>query len=154
VEIISRIDGVVCQPLKVINDDRGYFMEVVKQPLPNDFTVKQASITMAYPGVIKAFHHHSKQTDIWCALSGYARCVLYDLRNYSPTYKEFDTIYIGESEYKTLLIPPLVAHGYQVLGNKPFKLLYFMDQVYNPLCPDEGRIAFNSLGYDWEIKNR
>jgi len=150
----TDIDGVFGIMLKPMIDDRGCFMELMKQSFIEDFIVKQVSMTVAYPGIIKAFHWHERQTDVWFALSGNAKCVLYDLREGSATYKKFKTVYMGESEHKLLVIPPRVAHGYQVLGNSEFQLLYCTNQMYNPTRPDEGRIAFDSVGYDWEIQNR
>ena len=150
----TDIEGVFVKQPQPMLDDRGYFMELIKHPFMADFTIKQSSIALTHPGVIKAFHWHKHQTDIWFGLSGNARCVLYDVRGISPTYKKFMTIYMGEPEQKLLFIPAGVAHGYQVLGNKPFKLLYFTNQAYDPSNPDEGRIAFDSVGYDWGVKNR
>jgi len=82
--------------------------------------------------------------------------VLYDLRRNSPTYKQTNVFYMGEKNYALLLIPPGVAHGYRVLGNKPAGLFYHVDQTYNPNNPDEERIPFNNrkIGFDWETKNR
>lgn len=150
----ANIEGVDIHSLAAHFDDRGCFMELVKYPFVDGFDVKQSSIAMTYPGVIKAFHWHKYQTDIWFALQGYARCVLYDLRNNSPTYKKVQTIYMSGIERKLLVIPPGVAHGYQVLGGTQFYLLYFVNQAYDPANPDEGRLAFDSIGYDWVVRNR
>ncbi len=48
----------------------------------------QASWSMSYPGVIKAFHYHEKQDDLWFFPSGHAQVVLYDLRKGSSTKGE------------------------------------------------------------------
>ncbi len=57
---------------------------------------------MNYPGVIKAFHYHEKQDDLWFFPSGNAQVVLYDLRKDSPTKGETNVHYMGEeSDYAT-----------------------------------------------------
>lgn len=150
----TNINGVVIHILKPLYDDRGYFMELIKQPFMDGFDIEQASITMTHLGIIKAFHWHKHQTDVWFALSGYARCVLYDLREGSSTYKKTQTVCMSGIDRKLLVIPPRVAHGYQVLGGAQFCLLYFTNSAYDPSCPDEGRIPFDSIGYDWEVRNR
>ena len=150
----ANIAGVAFCSLKARYDDRGYFMELIKPPFIDGFDIQQSSITMTYPRIIKAFHWHGYQTDVWFALSGYARCVLYDLRSESSTYKRVQTVYMNGAEHKLLVIPPRVAHGYQVLGDTPFQLLYFTNKIYDSSCPDEGRITFDSIGYDWEVRNR
>jgi len=60
---------------------------------------------------------------------------------------------LGEGQpAQVLKIPPGVAHGLKVLQG-PAHLMYITSHVYNP--DDEGRIPYDSLGYDWfkqEIK--
>ena len=54
-----------------------------------------------------------------------------------------------------MLIPPRVAHGYKVLENKDFLLLYHTDKTYDPKNPDEKRIPFDKYGINlWGVKNR
>ncbi len=149
----GKIKGVLYKELIAHPDDRGYFMEIAKESdlfIP----IKQTSYTVGHPGVIKAFHWHKKQTDLWFGVSGRARAVLYDLREDSPTKGQFETFFIGGPKPILLLIPPGVAHGYQVLGNKDFAMFYHTDQAYDPKNPDEERIPFNKLNFDWSIKNR
>ncbi len=142
--------------MKLFPDDRGLFTEVVKQGDPLFKEIKQTSYTETYPGVIKAFHWHKKQTDIWFVAKGMAQVVLYDLRKDSPSYKETNVLYMGEQNYSLLLIPPGVAHGYKVLGDKKVCLFYHTDQIYDPKNPDEERLPFNSrkINFNWETKNR
>jgi len=58
--ITSSIDGVVVKELTVHADDRGYLLEVVRDDDRVFHEVKQTTFTVAYPGVIKAFHWHRK----------------------------------------------------------------------------------------------
>ena len=101
--------------------------------------------------MIKAFHWHEKQYDLWFFCSGEARVVLYDLRPESPTYQRLQVIFAGELEPMLIVIPPLVAHGYQVLGNKSACLFYHTTKSYNSDDPDEGRIPFDDpeISFPW-----
>ncbi len=116
----------------------------------------QASWSMSYPGVIKAFHYHEKQDDLWFFPSGNAQVVLYDLREASPTKGETDVYYMGEENPILLLIPKGVAHGYRVLGQKTAVIIYFTTESYKPECPDEKRIAWNSpeINFNWNTEFR
>lgn len=127
---------------------------MIKQGEPLFKEVKQTSYTETYPGIIKAFHWHKKQTDIWFVAKGMAQVVLYDLRKDSPTYKETNVLFMGEQNPSLLLIPPNIAHGYKVLGNKSVCLFYHTDQAYNPKKPDEERIPYNSkkINFDWSTQ--
>lgn len=150
------IHDVVIKKLITHSDERGYFREILRE---DDKLLKQfgqTAITKTYPGVIKAFHWHKDQDDVWYVASGMARIVLYDRRDGSPTYGVTQTIYAGEDNPVLVLIPTGIAHGYQVLGNAPVVLFYHVTKAYNPKSPDEERIDFDdpSIGYDWSIKNR
>lgn len=150
------IAGVRIKELKIHSDDRGFLTEIFKESEKSYFKAKQATFTKTYPGVIKAFHWHKEQSDIWFVVSGNAQVVLYDLRDFSSTEGETQVVYMGEGNRLALLIPPGVAHGYRVLGSKPVGLFYLTNQVYDPENSDEERMSFDdpTIGFDWETKNR
>lgn len=87
--------------------------------------------------MIKAFHYHEKQDDLWFFPTGHAQVVLYDLREGSKTKGETDVYYMGEDNPMLLLIPKGVAHGYRVLGETPLTIIYFTTMSYNQDQPDE-----------------
>lgn len=152
------IDGVVIRPYDVWPDDRGYFLEVarMKQGLSADFPVEstQVSSALSYAGIIKAFHYHLEQTDLWVPMAGMFQVALVDLRPQSPSYGAKNTFYTGALKPWQILIPPGVAHGYKVIGPDSGVLVYVTNRLYNP--KDEGRIAYNDpdIGYDWELQHK
>jgi dTDP-4-dehydrorhamnose 3,5-epimerase len=151
------IEGVKTKNLQKFCDDRGFFAEIVRDDEPELLEkFGQASWSMSFPGVIKAFHYHEKQDDLWFFPSGNAQVVLYDLRNDSPTKNETNVFYMGENNPMILLIPKGVAHGYRVLGDKPATIIYFTTESYDKDNPDEMRIPWNDtrVGFDWTTKNR
>lgn len=151
------IEGVKVKKLVKHCDDRGFFAELVRDDEPELLSkFGQASCSMSYPGVIKAFHYHEKQDDLWFFPSGNAQVVLFDLREGSSTKGETDVYYMGEENPIMLLIPKGVAHGYRVLGQKPATILYFTTESYNPINPDEKRIDWDDseIGFSWETKNK
>jgi len=150
----ANIEGVLFKNPKINVDDRGFLFEIMKESGELFIPSKQTTFTLAHPGLIKAFHWHNNQTDLWCGVSGRARAVLYDLREESPTFECFQEFFLGEPNYGVLLIPRRVAHGYQVLGNKDFLMVYHTDQFYDPKNPDEQRIKFDETKFDWNIINR
>ncbi len=150
------IQGVTVKKLIRHSDDRGFFMEVLRD---DDGLLKrfgQASFSKSYPGVIKAFHYHELQDDLWFFPSGNAQVVLHDLREDSTTKGETNVFYMGEDDPMLLVIPTGVAHGYRVLGNEPAVIMYFTTMSYDPKNPDEKRIPWDdpSIGFDWTTKNR
>jgi dTDP-4-dehydrorhamnose 3,5-epimerase len=150
------ITGVVVKDCVVHADDRGMLMEVVRDDEPVFQVVKQTTYTVTYPGVIKAFHWHRRQWDIWFFAAGEAQVVLYDMREGSRTKGQTDVLYTGARRPRVIAIPPGVAHGYRVLGVDPIGLFYHTTEHYDPAHPDEERIPFDdpTIGFDWRTQNR
>jgi dTDP-4-dehydrorhamnose 3,5-epimerase len=152
------ISGVRVAPHALWPDDRGYFLEVMRmgQGLAGAFpaATTQVSAALSYPGTIKAFHYHLRQTDCWTPVSGMLQVALVDLRNGSPTFGARNTLYAGALRPWQILIPPGVAHGYKVIGGDAALLVYVTNCFYDPA--DEGRIAFNdpAINYDWELQHK
>lgn len=165
----GRIDGVMIKSFQVHVDQRGYFLEQLKRgdlddegsPFLPEQSFAQMSRSLAYarggnpPELIKAFHWHLRQWDYWDIVRGNARVVLVDLRPDSSTAGRTQVVLAGQNSPKMIAIPPLVAHGYQVLDLQDVLLCYYVTEPYNPDQPDEGRIPWNDprIGFDWSVEN-
>jgi dTDP-4-dehydrorhamnose 3,5-epimerase len=155
------IDGVQIEPLQIYPDDRGFFTELARlgkglaaNMVPDNLQKIQVSLTLTYPGTIKAIHYHSEQTDLWAPISGMVQVFLYDLRVHAKTFGAINTIFAGRLQPWEILIPPGVAHGYKALGIEPIQLVYFTNRHYNPA--DELRLPYNhpDIAYDWETQHK
>lgn len=150
------IEGVVFKKLIKHCDDRGTFIEILRDDDNLLEQFGQASASMSYPGVIKAFHYHKLQDDIWYFPMGNAQVVLHDMRKEALSYQETAVYYMGEENPSILLIPKGVAHGYRVLGQQPATIVYFTTRSYQADAPDEYRIAYDdpTINFDWGTKFR
>jgi len=129
------------------SDERGNFRTIYEESKIN-IPIKQVSISKTFPGIIKAFHCHKLQTDIWYVVQGNIRAVTF---TYGTNEENPEQTFLGEDyNDQILVIPPNTWHGYQVLGNKPATILYMLDQEYNP--DDEERLSYNI--FNWAVKNR
>ncbi|MFN3324221.1 MAG: dTDP-4-dehydrorhamnose 3,5-epimerase family protein [Bryobacteraceae bacterium] len=152
------IEGVQLRPYTLWPDDRGYFLEVMRtgQGLTAGYSPAstQVSAALSYPGTIKAFHYHLRQTDFWVPAMGMLQVALVDLRPDSPTFGRRNTLYVGGLRPWQILIPPGVGHGYKVIGESAAVLVYVTNRFYDP--EDEGRIPHNDPGihYDWETQHK
>ena len=149
------IDGVIVKKLKLIPDERGYLMEMLRADDPFFQKFGQVYLTVAYPGVVKGWHYHKVQTDHFVGVSGMVKVVLYDNRKESKTYGEVNEFFMGELNPMLLVIPPMVAHGMKGTGTKPGMIVNCPTEVYNYDDPDEHRIDphDNDIPYDWARKD-
>ncbi len=166
---IGPIDGVMIKTLRVRADPRGFFVEQLKRgdvddagrPFIPAAPFAQMSRSLAYarggnpPELIKAFHWHRRQWDYWDFVQGNVRVVLVDLREGSASEGRVQVEVAGEHAPKVIAIPPLVAHGYQVLGLTDAVLTYYVTEPYDPSDPDEGRIGWADprIAFDWTVEN-
>ena len=147
----NLIHGASIKPLRVMPDERGRLMEILRNDDPVFQKFGQAYLTTAYPGVVKAWHYHRKQTDHFCVVRGMAKVVLYDGRKDSPTYRMINEFFIGELNPSLVVIPNLVMHGYKAIGTEEVYLLNMPTELYNYKSPYELRLPAdtNKIPYDW-----
>jgi len=149
------IDGVVVKQLKVIPDERGRLMEILRSD--DEFFIKfgQVYMTTGYPGVVKAWHYHKVQYDHFCVVKGMMKVVLYDSRKKSPTNGEINEFFMGDHRPILLRIPPLVYHGFKAVGTEEALLINVPTETFNYKKPDEFRVDphKNDIPYSWERKD-
>lgn len=152
----GNIEGVLIQPLKVNSDERGFLMEILRSDDPWFQKFGQAYISLNYPGVIRAWHWHEKQTDFWVVARGMVKAVMYDRRPDSPTFGTLQEVFLGDHHRVLLTIPPEVAHGYKTIGTEASLLINFPTEPYNRSQPDELRLPYDApeIPYDWDIEFR
>lgn len=145
------IDGVITKQLKVIPDERGLLMEMMR--CDDEFFQKfgQVYLSVVYPGVVKGWHYHKIQTDHFVIVKGMAKVVLHDSRDDSPTKGETNEFFLGEKNPILLVVPPLVLHGMKGIGMEPAYLVNLPTEPYDYENPDEYRIDPHTGGipYDW-----
>jgi dTDP-4-dehydrorhamnose 3,5-epimerase len=149
------IDGVRVKRLKVIPDERGMLMEMLRDDDEFFQRFGQVYLSVVYPGVVKGWHYHRKQTDHFVFVKGMAKVVLYDGRDGSKTKGEINEYFMGENNPILLVIPPLVLHGMKGIGVEPAYLINVPTEHYVYEDPDEFRVDPNSpdVPYDWSRKD-
>ena len=149
------IEGVEIKNLRVIPDERGFLMEILRNDDPLFDTFGQVYMTVAYPGVVKGWHYHKQQTDRMTVVKGMAKIVLYDMREQSPTRGEIGEFFVGEKNPVLINIPCGVAHGMKGIGTEPAYMINIPTHVYDYAQPDEFRIAPHGgeIPYDWSRKD-
>jgi len=145
------IKDVEVKKLKIIPDDRGRLMEILRSDEPIFEKFGQVYMTTAFPGVAKAWHYHKLQDDYFTCISGVMRLALYDSREDSPTYKEVNDFTVSLDNPILVRIPKLVYHGFKCVSDKEAMIINVPTMPYNYKTPDEYRLdAFdNDIPYDW-----
>ncbi len=145
------IEGVKVKKLKVIPDERGRLMEILRRDDEIFTEFGQVYMATAKPGIVKAWHYHRLQTDNIACVFGKIRLALYDARRNSPTYKQIDEFEISLDNPLLIQIPANVYHGFKCISDVEAIVINTVTKAYNHNNPDEYRIdAFdNDIDYDW-----
>lgn len=147
------IEGVRTKPLRLIPDDRGYLMEILRDD--DELFVKfgQCYVSATYPGIVKAWHAHRLQTDHFCCIQGNVKVGLWDGREDSPTFRQTQSLVIGEHNRTLVQIPPGVWHGWVCLGTDLAVVLNIPTEHYNYETPDELRRPWDDpeIGFVWQV---
>ncbi len=148
------IDGVRVKTLKVIPDERGHLMEILRRDDPEFVGFGQVYMTTVFPGVVKGWHYHHKQIDNMTAVKGTIKLVLFDDRDQSPTRGQVNEFFVGEHKPIMVQIPRGVLHGIKGVGVEEAIVINLVTEPYNREEPDEFRVPPHSadVPYDWACK--
>ncbi len=154
--------GVRVQDLRKAVDERGFFAEIFREDwkeLLGEDTIVQANLSFSYPGIIRAWHRHSRgQVDYLIVLKGSMKICAYDDRQGSKTMGQLDEIVVSEERLQSVRIPGHYWHGTKTLGDKPSLTVYCENRLYDIKDPDEERRAWDDRAivdpktgesYDW-----
>jgi dTDP-4-dehydrorhamnose 3,5-epimerase len=149
------IDGVKTKKLKVIPDERGRLMEILRNDDELFAGFGQVYMTTTYPGVVKAWHKHEKQTDNVVCLVGMLKLVLYDGRKGSKSEGQLEQHYIGPHNPLLVQIPAGVYHGWMCISPEEAVVVNIPTRPYDHGAPDEQRLDPRSdkIPYDWTRKD-
>jgi dTDP-4-dehydrorhamnose 3,5-epimerase len=149
------IHGVRTKSLRVIPDERGRLMEILRTDDPLFQKFGQVYMTTTYPGVVKAWHYHRKQTDNVAVVRGMVKLALYDSREDSPTRGQVDEFFVGEHNAILIQIPQGVYHGWKCIGQEEAMVINIPTEVYDYDQPDEYRLDphENDIPYDWSRRD-
>ena len=151
---LDMIEDVKVKKLRLIPDERGRLMEILRHDDPDFKKFGQVYMTTNYPGVVKAWHFHKIQWDYVTCVKGMIKVALYDRRQDSPTFGEVNEFFIGEHNPRLIIIPAGVCHGWKCISETESVVVNMPTEMFNYDQPDEERLPFDTkeIPYDWEIK--
>jgi dTDP-4-dehydrorhamnose 3,5-epimerase len=148
------ISGVQVVPLKQIPDERGKISHMLRCDAPHFDKFGEIYFSSVWPGVIKGWHIHKEMTLNYAVPVGHIKLVLYDERAESPTKGEVQEIYLGETNYCLVTVPPMVWNGFKGIGDR---MALVANCASIPHRPDEIMRCDpleNHIPYDWALKHR
>jgi dTDP-4-dehydrorhamnose 3,5-epimerase len=149
------IDGAAVKHLRMIADERGRLMEILRGDEELFSRFGQVYMTTTYPQVVKAWHYHKKQDDFIACLKGMLKLVLYDDREGSPTRGQISEFFVGDYNPCLVKVPRMVYHGWKCISPEEAIIINIPTEPYDSEAPDEYRLDphKNNIPYRWERKD-
>ena len=130
-------DVYIIEP-SVFGDDRGYFLESfnLEKFEENIFPIKfvQDNESKSSKGVLRGLHFQKPpfdQAKLVRCIEGSVLDVAVDIRKGSPTYGQWVSEILSESNKKQLWVPEGFAHGFLVLSDEA-EIVYKTTEFYSP----------------------
>ena len=156
--IATNLAGCFIIEPKIIEDQRGYFMESFNEKtfqngVEQEVHFVQDNQSFSTQGVLRGLHYQTgnhAQAKLVRVLSGEVLDVAVDIRPDSSTFGKHVSISLSGENQKQFFVPRGFAHGFLVLSETA-TFLYKCDNFYNK--ESEGGIIYSdsTLNIDWQF---
>lgn len=144
------IDGVKITGLKIIRDERGSIMHMLRNDSPHFEKFGEIYFSIVHPGVVKGWHIHKKMTLNYAVVKGAIKLVLYDDRPNSKTKGEVMELLLSTDNYKLVTIPPMVWNGFMGMGNEDAIVANCSTMPHDPEEIMRKDPHSKDIPYEWE----
>ena len=150
------IDGVVFRPTRPVPHDDGVVAEIARVDWPEiDDPIVHAHLTTTEPGRVRGWGLHRNSTDRLFVVKGLVSIVIFDGRVNSATHGCVNEFKVSERSPGLLVVPPLLYHGWKVIGTDEAYIIDMPTSLYNYEEPDaldlpyESPAAFSVVPWRW-----
>lgn len=146
----AGIEGLLLTPLRVIADERGAVLHMLRADAPDFTRFGECYFSEIHPGAIKAWKRHRTHTQNLAVPVGRIRVVVSDQREESRTRGRFAALELGRPDaYARLRIPPRLWYGFIGLGPAAALIANCSDTPHDPqeaeTLPPDGFAALLEL---------
>ncbi len=156
--IPTKLAGCFIIEPKIINDDRGYFMEsfneiTFQKGIGQEVHFVQDNQSFSTKGVLRGLHYQCgehAQAKLVRVLQGEVLDVAVDIRPDSETFGQYEAVKLSGENQTQFFVPRGFAHGFLVLSETA-TFFYKCDNFYNK--ESEGGLIYNdkTINIDWQF---
>lgn len=144
------IFGVIVQPLKVMQDERGAVMHMLRSDSLVFKHFGEIYFSEVNPGVTKAWKRHKRMTQHFSVPTGKVKFVVYDDRSDSPSCGLFGIYELGRPDaYQLLVIPPMLWYGFQGRSTSPSVIANCADMPHDPIESEQISPSLSNIHFEW-----
>lgn len=142
------IDGVTLHEEKQITVPKGNIFHAIKSNSEGFCGFGEAYFSQIEKGAIKGWKRHNRYTLNIVVPMGAIRFVIYDDREGSSTYGQFEDVVLSTKDnYKRLTVAPGLWMAFQGIGEDVSMLMDVIPEIHDP--NESERIELNDIKYNW-----
>ena len=145
------IHGVKISKLKIISDNRGKVMHMLRNDSPVFKSFGEVYFSTIYESKIKAWHLHKESYLNYACIFGEVKLALFDDRNQSKTNGKYQTIILSPDDYFLITIPPYIWNGFKGLSSDESIIANCLDQPHDEKEMVRRNPEDNYFNYKWKI---
>lgn len=145
------IHDVIITPLKIIEDDRGRIMHMLRCDASVYEQFGEIYFSTVFPGAVKAWKRHRRMRINLTVPVGRIRLVLYDGREGSSSKGKFQVILIGPDNYVLVTVPPLIWFGVAGMWHHESFLANLATLPHDPAELERCPAHTSEIPYIWDL---
>lgn len=153
---IDLIEGVRFRLARPVSHQHGHLSEAYRVDWGvTDLPIAQVTLTVTFPGQVRAWGIHQNTLDRLFAASGSLCIVCFDGRQDSPTFGKINEFFLGGRNQGLIVVPPRVYHGWKNIGDDEAAIISMPSCAYDHDQPDRWELAWDSsaarslIPYQW-----
>ncbi len=143
------IEGLKISKLKIISDDRGKVMHMLRNDSPIFKSFGEIYFSTIFENKIKAWHLHRESYLNYVCVFGSVKLVLFDEREESSTKNQYQEIFLSPNDYFLVTIPPNVWNGFKGLGKNESIIANCLTLPHNEKEMVRKKPDDNHFSYNW-----
>ncbi len=153
---LLTLDSALLLHPKIFRDERGSFQEMYQRSVYQRLGVSpefvQDNLSFSHKGTVRGMHFQASpgQAKLVSVISGQIYDVIVDIRPESPTFKQWEGVYLDSESGKQLFVPVGFAHGFCVISSSAY-VCYKVSSPYDPIEEKTFRFDDPEIGITWPI---
>ena len=144
-----KISDVIITELKVIEDNRGKVMHMLRNDSNVFKSFGEIYFSTIYKDSIKAWHLHKEATLNYACVKGRVKLVLFDDRDWSSTQGVYEEVILSPQNYFLITIPPNIWNGFKGLNEEESIIANCLNLPHNEKEMDREDPFNKKFNYNW-----
>jgi len=143
------IEGVKVTPLRIISDERGMVMHMLRSDSETFVNFGEVYFSVVNPDKVKGWKFHKERFQNMVVPSGMIKLVIFDDREGSKTKGAIYELEIGSDNYQLVFLPPQIWYGFKGISNGPSIIANLADKPHDPKESITKDLSDPSIPYKW-----